>query len=263
MSPPPPARPAAGITGGYPYPAPFTRYQLFPDSQYLAFPSRAHGKLYYTIGSTNYQCSGTVVNSAKHWLVETAGHCLYDVGAKLWAANVMFVPAYRNGTAPYGRWAGARLWTTKGWRTSGNPREDRGFIAVAASAGKNIQDVTGGEGIAFSQSYPQHVVAFGYPAGNPFTGQTEQLCLASFEEQDPFGTSAGPVPWGIGCDQAGGSSGGGWVVRYGPSGGYLDGHSDYVYTQPARPLEMFSPYFGNAEKSLWDCASDGTCGNNT
>jgi hypothetical protein len=174
--------------------------------------------------------------------------------------NVQFVPAYRSGTAPFSTWTASTLWTKPAWINSGNLREDRGFVILNSnSSGAPIQNVTGSEGIAFNQGYLQHVVDFGYPAASPFNGETEQLCLASFEEQDPFIGGAGSLPWGIGCDQTGGSGGGGWVIRYGASGGYVNGHNDYKYTSPSRPLEMFSPYFDNSELSLYNCATDNVC----
>jgi hypothetical protein len=248
----------------YAYPAPFTRYALFPNSQYNVYPNRAHGKLFFSqhtpSGDGSFVCSGTVVNSVGHWLVETAGHCVANSGTHTFSFNVQFVPAYRSGLAPFGTWTAFRLWTKTAWINNGNSREDRGFVLLNNNgSGQRIQNVTGSEGIAFNQSYLQHVVDFGYPAASPFTGATEQLCLASFEETDPFIGGTGSVPWGIGCDQTGGSSGGGWVIRYGPGGGFVNGHNDYKYTSPSRPLEMFSPYFDNSELSLYNCATDNVC----
>lgn len=248
----------------YAYPAPFTRFALFPNSQYKVYPNRTHGKLFFSqhtpTGDGNFVCSGTVVTSVGKWLVETAGHCVANSATHTFSFNVVFVPAYRNNTRPFASWTAATLWTKTVWINNGNLREDRGFVILNNnSAGQPIQNITGSEGIAFNQSYLQHVVDFGYPAESPFNGQTEQLCLASFEETDPFDTEAGSVPWGIGCDQTGGSSGGGWVIRYGSGGGFVNGHNDYKYTSPARPLEMFSPYFDNSELSLYNCATDNVC----
>jgi len=260
-------RPTTLVAAAYAYPAPFTRYALFPNSQYNVYPNRAHGKLFFTqhvhLNPTvdqNFVCSGTVVSSVGRWLVETAGHCVANATTHTFSFNVKFVPAYRSGTAPFGSWTAFSLWTKTAWINTGNLREDRGFVLLNKnSAGQQIQNVTGSEGIAFNQGYLQHVVDFGYPAASPFNGETEQLCLASFEETDPFNASAGSVPWGIGCDQTGGSSGGGWVIRYGPGGGFVNGHNDYKYTSPSRPLEMFSPYFDNSELSLYNCATDNVC----
>jgi hypothetical protein len=248
----------------YNYPAPFTRYGLFTNGMYNVYPNRAHGKLFFSqhtpSGDGNFVCSGTVVTSAGHWLVETAGHCVANAATHTFSFNVLFVPAYRNGLAPFGVWTAFTLWTKTAWISSGNLREDRGFVLLNNNgSGLPIQNVTGSEGIAFNQSYLQNVVDFGYPAAFPFNGATEQLCLASFEETDPFDAEIGSVPWGIGCDQTGGSSGGGWVIRYGPGGGYVNGHNDYKYIFPSRPLEMFSPYFDNSELSLYNCATDNVC----
>jgi V8-like Glu-specific endopeptidase len=105
--------PAACCPGAaYAYPAPFTRYGVFPNSQYNVYPYRTNGKIFFTQGAGNFVCSGTVVSSAGHWLVETAGHCVANASTHTFSTNVLFVPAYRSGTAPFGTWSAARLWTS-------------------------------------------------------------------------------------------------------------------------------------------------------
>jgi hypothetical protein len=242
----------------YAYPAPFTRYAVFAGS-YSVYPFRTNGKVFFDQGSSRYVCSGTVVSSSGHWLVETAGHCVASSATHAYSTNVTFVPAYRSGAAPFGTWAASRLWAPADWVGNGNMRNDRGFIVLAPLGGRKIQDVVGGTGILFNQPYLQNFTAFGYPQASPFTGATMQVCTASTEETDPFIGGGGSVPLGIGCDMTGGSSGGGWIVRFSSGGGYLNGHNDYQYTSPARPKEMFSPYFDNAELSLYNCATDGVC----
>jgi hypothetical protein len=255
----PVAVPAACCPGqAYAYPPPFTRFAAFP-SWYSTFPFRTNGKVFFKQGATAYVCSGTVVSSTGHWLVETAGHCVANPTTHAYSTSVTFVPAYRSGAAPFGTWAASRLWAAADWVNNGNMRNDRGFIQLAPLSGKLIQDVVGSVGILFNQPYLQSFMAFGYPQGPPFTGATMQTCLASTAETDPFIAGAGSVPLGIGCDMTGGSSGGGWIVRFSSGGGYLNGHNDYQYTDPKRPKEMFSPYFGNDELSLYNCATDGTC----
>jgi hypothetical protein len=244
----------------YTYPAPFTRYGLFPGSQYNVYPYRTHGKLFFTQGAGNFVCSGTVVSSVGLWLVETAGHCVASSTTHTFSTNVVFVPAYRSGIAPFGSWTAFTQWTKSAWIQSGNFREDRGFVLLNANGlGQKIQSVVGSEGIAFNQSYLQGFTDFGYPAAAPFTGATQQICTSSTEETDPFIGGTGSVPLGIGCDQTGGSSGGGWVIRFGSGGGYVNGHNDYKYSTPSRPLEMFSPYFDSSEQSLYNCATDNVC----
>src|SRR5215475_5994091 len=144
-------------SSAYSYPAPFTRYALFPNSQYTVYPNRTHGKLFFQQGTGKFVCSGTVVTSTGHWLVETAGHCVADAATHTFSTNVVFVPAYRNGTAPFGSWTAFSLWTKTAWINTGNLREDRGFVLLNNnSAGQPIQNVTGSEGIAFNQGYQQH-----------------------------------------------------------------------------------------------------------
>lgn len=242
----------------YAYPAPFTRYAVFAGS-YPLYPFRTNGKVFFQQGSSSYVCSGTVVTSSGHWLVETAGHCVASPTTHAYSTHVTFVPAYRSGGAPFGTWTASRLWAPADWINNGNMRNDRGFIVLAPLAGRQIQDVVGATGILFNQPYLQSFTAFGYPQGSPFTGATMQVCTTSTAETDPFIGGTGSVPLGIGCDMTGGSSGGGWIVRFSSGGGYLNGHNDYQYTSPARPKEMFSPYFDNAELSLYNCATDGTC----
>jgi hypothetical protein len=51
----------------------------------------------------------------------------------------------------------------------------------------------------------------------------------------------------------GGSSGGPWILNFsGQAGGtnYLNGNNSYRYTM--HPQELFSPYFGDAAKLLYD-----------
>ena len=242
----------------YAYPPPFTRYAVFSGS-YPLYPFRTNGKVFFQQGSSSYVCSGTVVTSAGHWLVETAGHCVASSSTHAYSTHVTFVPAYRSGAAPFGTWTASRLWAPADWLSSGNMRDDRGFIVLAPLSGHQIQDVVGATGILFNQPYLQSFTAFGYPQGSPFTGATMQVCTASTAETDPFIGGAGSVPLGIGCDMTGGSSGGGWIVRFSSGGGYLNGHNDYQYNSPARPKEMFSPYFDNAELSLYNCATDNVC----
>src|SRR5690606_13796409 len=43
-------------------------------------PHRTHGRVFFTLGGSNYYCSATVVNAKTRRLVVTAGHCAYDAG---------------------------------------------------------------------------------------------------------------------------------------------------------------------------------------
>ena len=56
----------------------------------------ATGKVFFTLGTTDYVCSGSVVADGRSDFstVLTAGHCAYDETNDRWATNFMYVPAY-------------------------------------------------------------------------------------------------------------------------------------------------------------------------
>ena len=56
---------------------------------------RRFGKVFFSIGRSNYVCSGTATNSTNGDVVTTAGHCVSDGGT--FVTNFAFVPAYNNG----------------------------------------------------------------------------------------------------------------------------------------------------------------------
>ena len=60
---------------------------------------RAIGKLFFNIGTATYLCSASLI---KPGVIVTAAHCVANYGANQFYSNWQFVPAYYNGTAPYG-----------------------------------------------------------------------------------------------------------------------------------------------------------------
>jgi V8-like Glu-specific endopeptidase len=66
------------------------------------YPYSAAGKLFFTAGGSTYNCSASLI---KPGIVVTAGHCVADFGTRQYYSNWQFVPAYHNGSAPYGVWA--------------------------------------------------------------------------------------------------------------------------------------------------------------
>jgi V8-like Glu-specific endopeptidase len=242
---------------GYSYPAPFTRYQHFQDQ--TAFPYSTVGVLFFSMNGVDYRCSAASIGNHAIW---TAGHCVHagnGLGSG-WAYDVSFVPAYKDGAAPFGIWTAHNLWTGKTWYTSGDLRYDMGGAVLNTNGSdKKISEVVGNLGFNFGQSRTQHWTDLGYPSTPPFTGNSLQICLASHAYDDPnFGD---PAPLAIGCDLTGGSSGGPWITNFSGVGGatnYLNGHNSYRYTEPNHPLEIYSPYFGSEAKSLRDTLVSGS-----
>ena len=223
---------------------PFTSYEVTSD--YGQAPTSTNGKVFFTLGGTNYVCSGTALLSGNKSVVWTAGHCV-NQGPGAFATNWSFVPGYKDGSSPLGQYAARQLLTTTPWRTAGDFGYDLGAAVVSPVNGRSLTDATGGEGIAFNYSRTQQYQSHGYPAASPFTGQRLWVCDAPWGTDD---TSATPATMGIGCDMTGGSSGGGWIV-----GSNLYSVNSYGYTNQRNV--MYGPYQGSVAQSLYNQAAAG------
>ena len=83
-----------------------------PTATNTMYPYRATGKLFFTIDSNTFVCSGALI---KRGLVVTAAHCVTDYGTKKLFTNFKFVPGYRQGQAPYRVWTASRVWVPTGY----------------------------------------------------------------------------------------------------------------------------------------------------
>ena len=209
------------------------------------------GKVFFTLGGANYVCSGNSVASANKSTVSTAGHCL-NQGPGAFATNFVFVPAYKDGAAPLGKWPAKELFAPKEWSTDGNIRYDTGFAVVAEVDGKKLADVAGATGVVFNRPRGLTYKAFGYPAAAPFTGKTLVSCYgkAGNDALNPqFETQ------GIPCDMTGGSSGGPWFLSDGTDSplGFQNSVNSYGYG--SRSTAMYSPYWGSVIQQVYDRAA--------
>lgn len=177
----------------------------------LPYPS-AHGKVFFTDDGVNYVCSGTAIASANESVVWTAGHCVNE-GPGAFFTNFLFVPAYRDGAAPYGRFAAPTLLTTSGWQQSGEYGVDVGAAVVGTNeSGVTLTDAVLERPIVFNAARNQSYDLYGYPAAKRFSGQRMRVCDTAWALDD---ISAIPPTIGVPCDMTGGSSGGGWVTGSG------------------------------------------------
>jgi hypothetical protein len=211
---------------------------------YTSQPTSTNGKVFFTEGGVNYVCSGTALLSGNKSVVWTAGHCVND-GAGTFVTNWAFVPAYADGSRPYGTWTARRLLTTSGWNASSDFSYDNGAAVVNANGGRALTDVVGGVKPTFNYPRQQTYVSHGYPAAPPFNGQRLYTCTSPLRYDD---TSANPPTMGIDCDMTGGSSGGGWTVN-----GNLESVNSYGYS--TLPKVMFGPYQGSVSQTLYTQAS--------
>ncbi|MFP5366721.1 MAG: trypsin-like serine peptidase [Actinomycetes bacterium] len=206
------------------------------------------GKVFFTLGGSNYVCSGNAVSSTNGSTVSTAGHCLNE-GPGAFATKFIFVPAYENGAAPYGQWTAKSLHAPTQWSGSGDMAYDTGFAVMNRDASnRTLTEVVGGSGVAFNQPRGLAYKSFGYPAASPFNGETLKSCTgtATNDPNNPqFGTQ------GIPCDMTGGSSGGPWFIGT-DSSGLQNSVNSYGYNRSA---VMYGPFWGSVIQQTYNVAS--------
>ncbi|HEX7060037.1 MAG TPA: hypothetical protein VF176_09325 [Solirubrobacterales bacterium] len=208
------------------------------------YPS-AFGKVFFTSNSgVNYVCSGTALISTNESLVWTAGHCVNE-GPGAYYKNFLFVPAYRDGVAPYGKFAASTLLTTSGWQASGEWGVDVGAAVVGTNAGgQTLSDAVAEAPIVFNSPRNQSYKIYGYPAAKKFSGQRMRVCNTTWLLDD----SATPNTMGAACDMTGGSSGGAWMT----AGGEVASVTSYGYSSLKNVL--FGPHLETEAQSLYSFA---------
>lgn len=223
--------------------------------------TRTAGKVFFSQGLYDYECSGTVVRAPSRSLVLSAGHCAYvsQTLGGAYGTNWIFVPAYKDGHAPFGKWAAQKLQASSGWVSSvnsglpglngGDSRFDVSAATVAPLHGKQIEDVVGARRIRFNAKRDVTYDAIGYPAEHPFNGKREFECQGPLKVSD--GAMGNPPTLGLGCDMTGGSSGGGWIV----AGKYIESVTSYGYNND--PNTLYGPYFGDAISSFYGSVKNG------
>lgn len=151
-------------------------------------------------------CTASVVHSPGHDLVVTAAHCLDgDTGA------LEFVPGYRNGAAPYGRWRLTRRFLPDAW----DEDSDVAFATVAERHGENVEDLVGGNRFSTGTATGATAVTVtGYPGsrGTPLRCVDKPVAHSRTQQR-------------VDCpDFSGGTSGSPWVNGDGDVVGVLGGH---------------------------------------
>jgi hypothetical protein len=207
------AKPAERVAGQTPKAKPGSGSNPATSTEVpLPYPS-AEGKVFFTSNSgVNYVCSGSAILSTNQSVVWTAGHCVNE-GPGAFFKNFMFVPAYRDGAAPYGRFAAPTLLTTSGWQTTGEFGVDVGAAVVGTNeSGQSLSAAVEELPLDFNSPRNQSYRLYGYPAAKKFNGQRMRVCNTAWLMDD---TSATPATMGVPCDMTGGSSGGGWVTSTG------------------------------------------------
>jgi V8-like Glu-specific endopeptidase len=236
----------------------FTTGRLSPPNAARVYPNRAAGKFFFsdTVHGGDFVCSASAI---KFRVVVTAGHCVAHgsavAGTRHFYSNMLYVPAYANGAAPYGSWPWAYATTTNNWFLSGSvPNlQDVGMIEVSdqviGGVLRRLGNVTGWLGwwTLGGRQLLNHVTQLGYPC-NLDSCQLEQINNAG-------GVRIVSNNLEIGSAMQGGSSGGPWIQDYGvfPVGGpaftagnWVLGVTSYQYLGTPSPAVLGASIFQNA-----------------
>ncbi|MEH1931539.1 trypsin-like serine peptidase [Nostoc sp.] len=192
----------------------FTSSELIPLSADLSYPYAASGKLFFSKPEGDFLCSAAVI---KPRLILTAGHCVHrgSGGNNGFYSNFLFVPAYRDGAAPYGRWSWSHVITTNTWITGNGSEPNAADYAIIElsdqsfdGVSRTIGSVVGYFGTKTLDLLPNHVTMLGYPANLDSGEKMHQVTAGS------YGSGANNTAI-YGSDMTGGSSGGPWVQNFG------------------------------------------------
>ncbi|HSL38694.1 MAG TPA: hypothetical protein VK883_17890 [Arthrobacter sp.] len=211
-------------------------------------PVKHIGKVFFTLGGSNYVCSGNSVSSTNKSTVSTAGHCLNE-GPGTFATKFTFVPAYLDGAAPYGMWTAKSLHAPTQWSSGGDMTYDTGFAVMNPLNGQTLSDVVGASGLQFNAARGLTYKAFGYPAARPFDGKSLKSCSGT-ATNDPYNPQFNSQ--GIPCNMTGGSSGGPWFIGT-SSTGYQNSVNSYGYG--SKSTTMYGPYWGSVIQQAYTTAA--------
>ena len=202
------------------------------------------GALFVRDADGDHFCTASVVASPGKDLLITAAHCINGgKSRKGYRRDIVFIPDYRDGRAPFGVWTPARLLVPPQWADHSNPDYDVGFVVLERHDGQNIQQVLGGNRLGDDLRYQYLVHVTGYPDSRnaPITCVNWTARFSDTQlEFDCFGF-------------AGGTSGSPWVISFSPRsrtgtivgviGGYQDGGN--------KPSLSYSPRIGPAIQRLY------------
>ena len=200
------------------------------------------GALFDGSASAQHTCTASVVQSAGGDLIMTAAHCVVDLGSGT-RDDLVFVPGYRAGTAPYGTWKVEAVFGRPPLGRRGRPRPRRRVRPARAAqvqerdrrgrrqrAGLRHEGVVGGPVTGYPTASDEAVSC---------THATSTLSATQLRLDCPgLANSTSGSPWLTAFDPA---TGAGEVV--GLIGGYERGG--------LTPDVSFSPYFGSAVQALY------------
>ena len=203
------AAPSSGSGGGH-----FTSSRLVPVSADRTYPYTTVGKLFFNIpGEGDFYCSAAVIRNR---VIATAAQCVHSGTSNPgFFTDFEFVPAYRDGVAPFGTWEWAYVSVPSAW-TGGNGKlpsnADFGLIEledrVFDGALRTIGDVVGFLGYATQRLRPNHVHLLAYTSAHDNGEKLHQVTAKDHKTQSPSNVL-------YGSDMRGGSNGGPLIQDFG------------------------------------------------
>ncbi|MGO4475908.1 serine protease [Massilia sp. 2TAF26] len=205
---------AVGIFGAH-----YTSSRVFPMftgasapfSADRAYPYITAGTLFFSIDGQPYLCSASVI---QHRIVATAGHCVHSGTSSGFHSNWLFVPAFRDGTAPLLTWNWSVVIVTGDWAFGGGEVPNAADYAMivfddqpVGGRTRALGDLTGWLGWQTLSLADNHTSKLGYPCNLDGCEKMQIITSAAFQVVEPNNVE-------YGSDAEGGSSGGPWIQNF-------------------------------------------------
>ncbi|MEQ6900700.1 hypothetical protein [Nocardioides sp. YIM 152588] len=185
---------------------------------------RSVGKLFFSDGDLDYVCSAAAIRSPRRNLILTAGHCVHTgpnpsgipvIGSLIdqprFFSDWVFVPRYRNGRKPFGKWRARTAYVTRGWAENESFARDQAVIKLRKRAGKKLVDVVGGNEVRLGvRPAKKRTRIWGWPAAAPYQGRRAWRCDGRTKRINSAGANRDAS---LRCTMTGGSSGGPWMLK--------------------------------------------------
>ena len=155
-------------------------------------------------GGGHGHCTAGVVDSPHRNLLITAAHCVYDGPGSDYRAGLDFSPGNGTGHGPAGLWQMRAAVMDPGWTSGADPDLDVAFVILRPRAGRDIQDLAGGNPLGFGRRSGR-VGLIGYPsaagAAHTCVGQAHPLGGHQLWIYCPdFTSGTSGTPWLAGAD---------------------------------------------------------------
>lgn len=218
----------------------FSSQTLTPLSADREYPYSTAGRLFFRIPNEgSFVCSGAVISPR---LILTAGHCVHSGSGneKGWFTNFEFVPAYRDGVAPFSIWKGSSAFVTTPWYDGKGQVPNVADYALIETedqtidgVSRKIGEVVGYLGFQTNRLIPNHAHLLGYPVAFDGGERMHQVTAQSYKRNGQYNTVL------YGSDMTGGSSGGPWIMNFGAASSGQTGAKE-----PARNLVIGLTSYG-------------------